>query len=493
MTKQARIALLPLDERPVNTRLVGEVAQIAGFECAMPPAEHLPDFRKEGRTERLSEWLQAQAENASALVVSIDTLIYGGLIAARTTENPAEESVGHLSVLRQIHEERPNVPILAVSLVTRASDSYSNVEEPEYWSDFGRDLHHLGKEAHRAWAQGSILQPVSIPADVREDFAKRRLRNHVVNLTALQMRWDGVLSYLALTADDTAEFSAGSAEQQWFEYWRKLGAPTLPVIGYPGADETGAVLMARAVLGATGNRPRVKVVAGNADLLELVPPYENGPIRESISRQINAAGGEQVTDGPADMVLVIHGPDPQRGDLGAIEAPLSDEVEVRRTVGAVQEALVCGVPVVLADVRYANGGDAMLVDSLAAEGLLGSLAAYGGWNTAGNALGGAIATGLAVVAGTENGSLNVKAQQEALRRRLLDDVAYQAQIRRDLMLGPFQRSLGPVGPEALEEASEQTVRRMNEYLTAWGISDGFSVSEVRFPWKRSFEVDIDFS
>lgn len=497
MSSYPKVALLPLDERPVNTGLVQEIAQIAGYRCELPGQDILPDFRTPGNTDALAEWLRSQSEDADAIVASLDTLVYGGLIPARTTDNLVEESVGRLHTLREIHQKSPDLPILAVSLVTRASDSYVSVEEPEYWSDWGRDLHHHGGATHRTWVgkdeDGAGVAKRGVPSEVLEDFARRRLRNHIVNLAALQMRWDHVLDYLAITADDTAEFSAGSAEQQWLEYWRIFGAPTLQVVGYPGADETGSVLMARAITTTTETKPRIRVVTGSPESLRLIPPYENGPIGESITRQILAAGGKEVDEEEADMILVVHGPDPDRGDNGSTQPPSSDPGETAATVVAVRDALATGLPVILADLRFANGGDVQLIEALAEAGLLSQLAAYGGWNTAGNALGGAVATGVAIVAGALNGTLDPRTQQIALRRRLMDDVAYQALIRRDLMMGVFEGSFGPVPPEVLEVAAAHTTAAMNEYLARWGLADGYSVESVDFPWKRSFEVDIHFA
>lgn len=493
-TQAPAVAVIPLDERPVNTSLVEEVAKIAGFECRLPPARLLPNFREPGDVEGLANWLLDQAGDIVGAVVCVDTLVYGGLIAARTTKTPVDESVARLGALRSLRDRRPDLALAAVSLVMRASDSYVSVEEPEYWPQYGRDLHALGRDAHTTWLSEQGTPDSTADTSVREDFAKRRLRNHAVNLSALQLSWDGTISKLVLTADDTAAFSAGSAEQRWLDYWRKLGGSSLPVVSYPGADETGAVLMANVLCEATGISPRVLVRAGETQSLELTPPYENGPLRLSIPRQIEACGANLVEDTQqADMILVVHGPDPQKGDHGSRNAPSSSSASVAATVAEVEAALGTDLPVVLADVRFVNGGDAPLIDALAEKGLLHQLAAYGGWNTAGNTLGGAIATGVATVIGAKRHTLDEQARQQALCRRLLDDVAYQSTIRRELMEGPFGGSYLPVDTEVLETASKVAVTRMNEHLQRWRLGGAPSVQNVRFPWDRSFEVDISFS
>ncbi len=60
---------------------------------------------------------------------------------------------------------------------------------------------------------------------------------------------------------------------------------------YPGADEVGAVLVARALVSAGGARPTWRVACGEDDGLTRIPNFENAPVRDSLVRQIVAAGG----------------------------------------------------------------------------------------------------------------------------------------------------------------------------------------------------------
>lgn len=488
-----RVALIPLDERPVNTSLVAEVAAIAGAACVLPDAALLPRFRAAGDTAGLADWLRATAGSVDAVVLALDTLAFGGLIPARTSDDTVETALSRLGLLRELVAAVPGLPFYAVSLVTRASDSYSASEEPDYWARYGRDLHRLGRDAHRAWAGRQRSVPSTVPPDVRADFARRRLRNHIANLAALELQWDGVLTHLALTADDTAEFSAGSAEQDWFGYWQALAGPGLPVVSYPGADETGAVLMARALLAAAGSPPSVQVRVADAASLERVPLYENRPLRESIAGQLSAAGATQTASDDADLVLVVHGPDPARGDHFAVLPPEPSRAAAEATAELVGRSLAGGADVALADLRYGNGGDPALAEALARRGLLRRLTAYAGWNTAGNALGSVIAMGLARVAGERSGRGDPDAQAIALRRRLLDDVAYQAVVRRELMAGVFAGSIDPVGTDVLEAAAVEARDRLSAILDGWGLGDGPAIEAVGFPWRRSFEIEISFA
>jgi hypothetical protein len=485
-----RILLIPLDERPVNTGLPRDVAAIAGVDVVLPPASALPAFRTGADPLALADWVRAEADdpNTTAIVVSIDTLAYGGLIPARISTDSTLDCVSRLEVLRDIHRSHPGLPITAVSLVTRATDSYSNTEEPEYWDRFGREIHSFGREVHRSWAASTDVSVPAVPNDVREDFARRRLRNHQVTLSALGMHWDGVIATLAITADDTAEFSAGSAEQELFRYWRTL-RPSNALEVYPGADETGAVLVARALLRSEEAPVRIRVVANDAAGMLVVPAYENDPLAATVPRQVRQAGAV-IADELPDLVLIVHTPDPHRGDHFSSRVPVSVDSAITATLTAVRAALDSGSLVALADLRFGNGADARLVEALAEANLLWRLAAYAGWNTAGNALGSTIALGIAHALGARRGTLDPVASRRALARRLLDDYAWQAVHRRKLSAQLFHDRIDPLPAGESERAEAVITQTLRNQLEMLDPASPLAITGVTLPWARSFEVDI---
>jgi hypothetical protein len=489
VTGPLRLALVPLDERPVNTGLVRDVAAIAGCALDLPPADLLPRFRAAGDVKGIAAWLRGLSPELDGAVISIDTLVHGGLIPSRTSHEPISTVVGRLEVLREIHGANPRMRIAAVSLVMRASDSYSAVEEPEYWAQAGREVHALGGAVHWAWAGTDTVAEPALPEDIRRDYSGRRLRNHVVNLAALDLAWEGVVDPLVITADDTAAWSAGSAEQRLIEYWQQLrGEGSVQV--YPGADETGAVLVARLL--ASGDSPRVFVMPSEAEGMERIPSYENVPLRESLVRQLAAVGAVAVPDASdADFVLVIHTPDPAGADHFGGD-PVPDHAVISSTVAAVGAAIEAGRPAVLADLRYGNGGDIDLIDVLAADGLLSDLDAYSGWNTAGNALGSALALGVAAVVGRREGTLDDGARIRALKRRLLDDAVYQARVRREVSLEFFGHRIEPVDAERAARAEAVITEILRDRLAALNIRGSDRVASVTLPWLRSFEIDVLF-
>lgn len=495
--RQMRIILVPLDERPVNVDIPRQVAAIAGVDIEIPSGSILPNRRSPADVGAIHAWMLERAgRGVSHLIACIDTVVHGGIIPSRITESPARTTLERLDVFRSLKASSPALSISAVSLIMRASDSYSAVEEPEYWSRHGRELHRLGADLHRALERDAAGESVpvapddDIPQAIVRDFEIRRLRNHLINLSALELHEEGVIETLALTTDDTAPHSAGSAEQLWLRYWSRALPAGGSVLMYPGADEVGAVLVARALTTAVGP-PAFTVACGEAEGLNRVPNFENAPLGQSVLRQISAAGGRVTSPGEQpDIVVVVHAPDPHRGDF-FVNTPASDPGATERTLGEVRKALHAGHPVALADVRFSNGGDPQLVDALAAEGLLLQLSSYGGWNTAGNSLGSAIAHSIACWAGNKLGTLDRLEAERALLTRILDDRVYQSGIRGRLHSEVFSDEIGEVSVDIQRRATELIEEALQSYIDQLAYrSRAWTVESVTLPWGRSFEISL---
>ena len=498
-----RIALLPIDERPVNTALAVDVAAIAGAQVEIPPRGLLPKMRVPGKVDLLGSWLleTAAQPTTDAVVVSIDMLVHGGLIAGRTTLDLTSPTLDRLGVLREVRADRPNLHIAAVSLVTRASDSYSPDEEPPYWQQYGRELHRYGAALHRCFEDANRDDRLDssqheidqldrlIPATVRADFHTRRLRNHIVNLECLRLLADGVINPLLITADDTARHSAGSLEQTWLRHWSRALQSGASLLMYPGADEVDAVLTARAITDHHQESVSFAVDCYAPDGLDRIANYENQPVRVGTSRQIAAAGAHLAVDGKPDIRLIVHPPDPNGGDCFG-GRPVDDPAAVAGTVALVKRSIDSGTDVALADVRYSNGSDPSLVQALQEEGLLHSLTAYAGWNTAGNSIGTTIAASVCAVVGNRIGIYNGVAARRLLLHRVLEDHYYQSIIRTRLTASNDSYGPGPLTPGAQTAYLAQVTEALNLALQTLAQGEEWNVRDVSLPWGRIFEIDF---
>lgn len=487
------LALLPLDERPVNVQLPADVAAITGTSLSTPPLQALPRGRAPGDRDALSRWLDAEAAGgAQEVIVSVDMLMHGGLIASRLSGSELPDSIARLEQLRRLRHAHPGLGLHAMALVQRAPDSYVALEEPEYWADHGRQLHALGAQLHRRLEETGIppLQDLTgVPAPVVSDFESRRLRNHMLNLYVLHLAEENVLASLALTADDTAGWSAGSAEQQWLRHWLRALPRARSTAMYPGADEVGAVLVARLLAQRYGRAPQIQLCCAEPAALARTPPYENQALQESLTQQLQMAGAEPAGADP-DAVLVVHAPAADGHDMNDGPPSRPDPGAARATGRLIEEALRAKHAVSLADVRYPNGSDPLLTDWLAERNLLLHLDAYSGWNTAGNTVGSALALQVATVLGRTSGHLDSTAHRRALLRRILDDCLYQSMLRAHLRNRLGSSATSGERPEHLDQQAPEIAAEMRTALAAWHVDD-IGVHQVRFPWNRSFEVEID--
>lgn len=487
----ASIALLPLDERPVCVKLPAMVAAVARVEVRTP-SSGMPRMRTPGDPHRMAAWLAEAGTGAEAAVVSLETLGYGGLIASRTQPGDAATVASRWQCLARLAEA--GVAVHAVTLVTRAPDSADATEEPDYWDPHGPALHRLSARLHRGDEAG-IPQ---VPEGVRADFLARRLRNHVLNLAALELMAHGTLSSLVVGADDTAVDGLATAELEWLRRWAGwLGAGDAVAVR-PGADEACTTLVAKAV-GALmgGTRLRVAVEAVDPAGLERVAPYENTAVGHTAAGQVEACGGRVVPAGDrCDLVLLVHTPDGSGTDWAlappARRAPGAGD-RAEQVAKRAAELVASGRPVAIGDCAQPNGADPLLVGALRARGLPERLAGYAAWNTAGNTLGTAAAHALTAVAARRAGRFDHDAHRRLLLHRFLEDWGYMTHARqlarRELGSDParHERAAAGRGVLAVIEGRLRACRRTLGSFPGLDLAEG----SVRLPWNRTFEADFE--
>lgn len=145
----------------------------------------------------------------------------------------------------------------------------------------------------------------------------------------------------------------------------------------------------------------------------------------------------------------------------------------------------------VADCRYPNGADPLLVQGLRDAQLLFSLTSYGGWNTAGNAMGSTVAAAVTGVLGEVTGTLDREAQQRFLATRLVEDYGYQSVVRAELMARGHGYDEVDLHGERGEQAAAWVRERLDAVLA--DLSGGqpqWRVAEVDFPWARPFEIGL---
>lgn len=467
------VLLLPLDDRPVNTSAVEQIAAAAGAELILPGDELLPPGGQQADVASLIDWLEAEAPRAGTAVVALNQLLYGGYVASRRTSSSSLESLQRLTSLNRLGDLRLHA--FMTLMRTRHVDGAG--AEPLYWEHHGADLFRLSEQLFRrehGLPHSADLASAAVPEEAVSDWLLRRLRLHITHLACLEGLVAGPLDTLAILVEDSTPESVSSSEREWLQIWIDRLALGDRAQIFPGADEAGAVLVARSLLEQAGRRPTVAVVTAGS--LDTIAPFEDVPLHRTVAAHVAFIGGAMVDDvSAADLVLVVHTSDRPRDWCEQPIHPVTGRA-TEAVVRLVEEHLMQGRRVTVADVADANGSDPDLVRQLISAGALPALAGYAGWNTAGNSIGSALAQGCATLLG---GHSRAGAQQEMLVRRLVDDWAFQTSARASLLEAATDM-------RGLQAALERSLDELGEVASGLRIVPG----SVRLPWGRAFEVDF---
>jgi len=544
-----RIAVLPMDDRPVNYDYPRYLARAAGMEILLPPRMWLGNLWRPSRHADLVDWLVQTAPQADAMIVAIDTLAYGGLIPSRTSTESTAAVLARLEVLRRLKTARPEQPILASSVVLRISRANSSEEEKPYWATYGSRMFRLSYLEHKAeLGDASPEEAVErdalrarIPHEVYHDYRQGRARNHAVNRAMLDWLAEGVFDYLLLPQDDTADYGWNIAEARSLQALIRARGLTDRAITYPGADEIGCLLLARYACRQAAFTPRIWPRYSGVTAPAVVTAYEDRPIHELLKAHLAPLGGI-VADSPqaADLTLFFNAPAQRQGNgdsqwllwrgLEAVRARLpaqfhawfdeftttegfratrremqsphrSPEEFVRALLGT----LASGQPAAVADVAFVNAADLILGDLLRQHPQVTALAAYGGWNTAGNTLGTVLAQAVIHVLALRAPSTREQraAHLEFLFLRFLDDDLFQARERTRCMvedlpalgIAPTMERLPDDQAAAVESRVRDHLSRaaaeLRDLFVGSGLVRDVRVSHIHLPWQRLFEVGFD--
>jgi hypothetical protein len=516
------ILLMPLDERPCNAWYPRYLAPIGGVQLVMPPEEIMPKFRSPGDPEALGRWFVENVDKVDAAVVSIDLLGYGGLIPSRIGHETTNDVLQRLDVLREAKRRKPELPLFGFNVIMRTANSRVNTEEPEYWTPHGASIYRLSQLIDRVDRLGleedrAELEALrrTVPAEHLEDYLARRERNHAVNRAVIQMAAEHVFDFVFLSQDDASEYGLPAREQRTLRQDIRTANVGERVVVYPGADEVGSVLMARAACHLAGYTPRFYPRFASTRGEEIVALFEDRPLGQTVRGEVFCTGGV-VVESPreADVMLFVNTPGEAQdypnnaGTSKLVETParnLPDFLSALRYYLHYKQVAV-------ADVAYCNGADPALVPLLPKFVNFPQLAGYAAWNTAANTIGTVVAHATLRTLGLhhiEDGDMLEReaAHQTFLFYRLLEDWGYQTIVRTDLNRLIEEQGLDCARLDADTACYRDEVERRLERLGSQAFHDwfadqssspdptirpeGWDLQKVTLPWDRTFEVGLE--
>ncbi|MEM8637230.1 MAG: DUF4127 family protein [Cyanobacteria bacterium P01_G01_bin.54] len=499
------ILYLPLDERPCNLDYPQQIARLQPqLQLNVPPHELLGRKKQAANIAGLSAWLTEQSSAAQVAIVSLEMLVYGGLLPSRLHHETTETLLSRLHLLRALKSSHPNLTILASTLIMRTPRYSSSEEEPDYYGQWGEQIFTWGwltdkaeREGLTAAEQAQLAEINGIlPIEYLTDYRDRRAQNLQVNQAAIALVKLGVIDFLAIPQDDCARYGFTALDQQKIGQQIRRDRLQSRIQLYPGADEVGCTLLARAYGLLSGERRKVFVLYSAVGSQQIVPLYEDRPIGESVKAHILAAGAQRVSDPQAaDFILAVNtaGQVMQEAwDQESKDITYSSYRNLNAFVAQLGDECAAGRKVAVADVAFANGGETELIHLLDDARLLDRLIAYGGWNTNCNTIGSVLATGILGVNGASS------PLQHNLMAHLLEDGLYQAIVRQDVIRDVLpQINASYYDFQGQTEAIAQEIARRLLIALRANVKSSFQAVEVhnlliQLPWQRMFEIGIRF-
>ena len=433
-----KICFIPIDNRPVCYNLAKDIVAIdEDLKLFIPPRDFLGDLNKVADIKGIFNWIKSLPEY-DCMVLSLDTLAYGGLIPSRRSGDNFEMIKNRMEELKPFLVGKK---VYAFSSIMRISNNNYNEEEKEYWKDYGKKIFEYSYS-------GGIINN-GIPNEILEDYIKTRERNFKINKMYLEWQKEGLFNTLIFSKDDCAEFGFNVNEAKELE---ELGGITKT-----GADEIPLALLSRAI----EKDIKVFVEFIEPDYKNCISNYEEKKNKKSVQGQLELGGFKQVLNKKdADLVLLVNNFIEKQGELvmGWDTKPYNKNFVESDKLYAI------------ADVRFANGADNHFVNDFIDKINLNKFYGYSAWNTSANSLGSLLA---AIKVKFNAIKYNDKAFKKLQMIRFLDDWAYQANVRALIE--------NPMDIKNLMQKYEQKLSKIFDYKSDFKYS---------FPWHRKFEVEI---
>ncbi|SHJ74268.1 Protein of unknown function [Clostridium amylolyticum] len=503
-----KLVYIPLDDRPVNTKDVEILADIAEVNLKIAPKEYLGKFMTKADRDNIYNWLSN--EEGDVLVISLDMLLYGGLVASRNIDTSYEEAVQFMGKLKD-YKEKTNIKIYAFSNIMRLSISVFGEESEKWWQQINKynELRYridcLGQNQYKMELEKLIE---SLPEEVLQTYLSARERNHNINKMAIDFVKQDIIDFLILSQEDCSPYGLHLSEHEVLHKIINDKRLNSKINIFPGADEIGQVLLSKVVNDFNNIYPRVYIQYDDVSSKNVIPKFEDRPLDVNIQEHLKAIGAEITRNiRECDFILAVTTPNTPYIDMcGSDMKDYNKKSVIKSFVKTLKKYIEEGKIISIADIACANGGDPYLLEELKENGLLLDIAGYSAWNTAGNTIGTSIAIGsiLNTVIKTKSTLKESKKKSlEFLIKRYADDYIYQSIVRNKTIKIIKEQGLNIFNMgkkyESIDEyVWEEMYQLLKDYFENHKFSYmGFSgfVEEIKLsanlPWYRVFEVDCD--
>lgn len=454
------ILIIPIDNRPVCYDLPLQIANICNdANVFIPPKEFLGGLKSYADYNELLNWVKETTQNNKIdyAILALDTIAYGGLVASRRVEISQNEIKSKIETF--ITElKKSDAKILATSSIMRISNNNVNEEEKAYWDTYGQKIFQYSFDFHK----NGIEPSHQIPAEILKDYTSTRKRNYEINLFFLSLLEKNLFDFLVISQDDTAQFGLNVKEGQQLS--QIIENKNLSATIKTGADEIPLTLLARAFCDFYKEEIAITPIYSILDSKNIISRYEDVTIENSFLGQLYICGAKATNKG--DFSLYINTPAQIQDDLAMQIFKDNQGAEFQTPKGFYA----------IADIKLANGSDNTLVKKLFETQCDKNFLGYAGWNTTANTLGCVLSTSIISYIAKKNNTFDEKIFKKTIATRLLDEWAYQANLRQELRKN-FRFDI--------EQGFIEYIKQVQNFLDIEINSISFY-----FPWDRTFEVGI---
>lgn len=495
-----KIVLLPLDERPCNLIYPHQIFQDSSMVIVSPMKEILGDKKTPASLQGIDQFLVNETQDAFGLVVSMDMLLYGGLVPSRLHSISKETLLQRFNVLKSIKLRNPKLIIYAFDLIMRCPQYSSNDEEPDYYGQYGLEIFKTGFIGHKialniaTEEEKKIYTSLQVPKEYLDDYLNRRELNLEMNTITLNLVKENLIDFLIIPQDDAAQYGFTAKNQETLKYEIDKLEINDRVYMYPGADEVANTLLSRMYCTLTNIKPKFFIQYSSPSCATTIPLLEDRFLDVTVRYHIRAAGGMTVSSiNESDIVIFVNASGTKMASSASIHGSKGDGFRTMRNLVDFVE-LMCdvmdmGKTCAVADVATLNGSDHELMQLLKQKGLLLKLGAYAGWNTSSNTLGTTIPHAIQ----THDRGFT-KSHLNFLVSRYVEDYGYMTYVK-----GVVNQQLHSMGLNyfdiraKLHDVETLVNSELHAFIHTYlqPIEKHIRIQKVWMPWKRMFEVGLE--
>lgn len=506
-----KLILIPLDTRPPCQKMVIDAGKMAGVQIITPPSEIMDYYTRQGDTKEIQRWLMDNIDKSDGVIVSIDQLLHGGLLASRESGTKQDESQTLLKFMRDLKIKAKDKPIYAFNVLPRITPPPTLESDSKKMIKISRLIDEISIFANE--------DDIKLLADLKEDIKQEDLdiyldlfrRNTALNKELINLAKEGIITKLVIGQDDGEDFGIPNMEKKSLvNYVHSLGISDDVVMITKGADEVALSLLANFVQTKTNYQPKVYVEYNDEKAMRTVMPFMAGSVGSTVEEKLVMANAKKVNS-PQEAGLILY-------------VFIGDDENIstqRQSALKIKKYLEQGKKVALVDLSKHFSASEVLFPMLLKENVpINELTSYAGWNTASNSIGTALANAIIYKAirptfNTTNDMLAVEYNRLNINyERFMEDYYYLKEV-----IDVINITLRNHGYENVNDLDMEhnyiwmndllqldMQRRANQLNYSKAFKMPFKVQtpegiydltirnlqvDVFYPWPRTFEVYLD--